>query len=159
MEKEPIKCLYRQRMLQVSQTWRCPIPVCKNFLGIAFIYTGEKKKKNQLVSLQRQDPHWIEFDKNWNVPASCPLCGSDMETTDHLLVNCAFASSIWKHLLNNPSQNALPCSLKYLRLVWRENIPNVTRREAWDCMVATTWCCAWNGAAGFSVLKPLPSIR
>lgn len=55
-------------ILQAFQTWRCPIPVRKNYLEIAFI--GEKKKQNfQLVSLRRQNPHWREFDKR---KVECP---------------------------------------------------------------------------------------
>jgi hypothetical protein len=37
--------------------------------------------------------------RGWKGPSRCPLCLSKEETTDHLLLTCAYAKEVWENVV------------------------------------------------------------
>ena len=57
-------------------------------------------------------------------PSRCPLCVSDEENADHLLLHCSFASEVWKDLLKiSPDRFNMPANTQELMKTWANISP------------------------------------
>jgi len=60
--------------------------------------------------------HFIK--KGWYGDPFCVFCGCELETRDHVFLNCEFAQDMWMMAANFFDSPQLPNSLKHLLLQW-----------------------------------------
>ena len=74
----------------------------------------------------------------------CFLCLFEVETVDHLLLNCAKARVFWKFLFSLFGVSwVLSCSVKDTLLGWHGSFVGKAHKKAWQatplCIFWTTW--------------------
>jgi hypothetical protein len=74
--------------------------------------------------------------KGWAGPHRCPLCQQAEETTNHLLLNCAFSKEVWKLTLGSGAEVNLPEDIKSLLQHWDNLYPFQHRIQS---QVAALW--------------------
>jgi hypothetical protein len=102
----PIILLLDQHILSIVTGFGTPgPPKCKFFLW--------------LVALQRCWTADRLQRRGLDHPDQCPLCDQEMETIDHLLVSCVFATNYWFKLLTKVSlQNFTPYVYEENTMLW-----------------------------------------
>jgi hypothetical protein len=68
--------------------------------------------------------------RGWQGPSRCPLCTSEEETTDHLLLNCPFAKEVWENVVMlGPDKLTRPTSTSDLLSTWALCSPFSLRKK------------------------------
>ena len=63
-------------------------------------------------------------------PSRCPLCVSDEENADHLLLHCSFASEVWKDSLKiSLDRFSMPANTQELMKTWANISPFNTAKK------------------------------
>ena len=64
-------------------------------------------------------------------PSRCPLCVSDEENTDHLLLHCSFASEVWKDSLKiSLDRFSMPTNTQALMKTWANiSLFNISKKD------------------------------
>lgn len=78
--------------------------------------------------------------RNFPTPQSCPLCGSDEETTEHLLLACHFSSQIWGVITQRLSLPSPPHNFRHLLEAWQHNNDkNIPKKMIRLVILAVSW--------------------
>jgi hypothetical protein len=68
--------------------------------------------------------------RGWKGPSRCPLCISEEETTDHLLLTCPYAKEVWENVVMlGLDKLTLPSSTLDLLRTWANRSPLSMRKK------------------------------
>jgi ribonuclease HI len=73
--------------------------------------------------------------RGWEGPSRCPLCRSQEETPEHLLLECEFSKKVWSHLIGTACPS-LPSKASELLSSWQHLAPFNLRKK--HCL-KTAW--------------------